>query len=140
LNRYHLSRDANEAEIVAALLKVGASVHRFHVPCDLIVGYRGKTYLLTRALTMSFERLLRPCARSVLSPELKPRVTGACQKANPHRAPAERRAPVHHLGSQSIPTWNRSILIDAGWVLRVPCSPWELRELLKSSRRTAKPS
>lgn len=42
-------RDANEAEIVAALLKVGATVERITtgggVP-DLLVGYRGHTILM----------------------------------------------------------------------------------------------
>jgi AcrR family transcriptional regulator len=41
-------RDANEAEIVDALLRAGAVVHRLSgrgLP-DLLVGYRGQTYLL----------------------------------------------------------------------------------------------
>ena len=42
-------RDANEAEIVAALLKVGASVDLITtgggVP-DLLVGFRGQTFLI----------------------------------------------------------------------------------------------
>lgn len=48
LNRYNPKRDGNETEIVEALEKVGAVVHRLSdkdVP-DLLVGYDGKTYLL----------------------------------------------------------------------------------------------
>ena len=44
--RRALSRDANEKAIVAALLKAGATVERLHVPCDLLVGYRGVNYLI----------------------------------------------------------------------------------------------
>jgi len=40
------TRDANEPEIVAALRAAGASVERVDTPCDLIVGYRGVTYLV----------------------------------------------------------------------------------------------
>lgn len=39
-------RDPNEAEIVAALRAVGASVTPLHEPVDLLVGFRGKNYLL----------------------------------------------------------------------------------------------
>lgn len=39
-------RDPNEAAIVAALRKAGATVTPLHVPVDLLVGYRGKNYLL----------------------------------------------------------------------------------------------
>jgi len=44
--RHALARDSNEAEIVAALRAVGAFVYKLHTPCDLLVGYRGVTYLL----------------------------------------------------------------------------------------------
>ena len=38
-------RDANEREIVAALEQCGATVYRLDVPCDLLIGFRGRTYL-----------------------------------------------------------------------------------------------
>ena len=44
--RYALRKDANQTEIVDCLLKGGASVYTLHVPVDLIVGLRGKTYLV----------------------------------------------------------------------------------------------
>ena len=46
LHSHANARDANEQEIVNALLIVGASVDRVDEPCDLIVGYRGVTYLM----------------------------------------------------------------------------------------------
>ena len=46
LHSYANQRDDNEQEIVDALLAVGASVDRVDEPCDLIVGYRGATFLL----------------------------------------------------------------------------------------------
>lgn len=39
-------RDANEAEIVSRLRAHGLSVYPIDKPCDLIVGYRGRTYLV----------------------------------------------------------------------------------------------
>lgn len=48
LPRHQAKRDANEAEIIEALTAVGASVVQLSqrgVP-DLLVGYRGATYLL----------------------------------------------------------------------------------------------
>lgn len=39
-------RDANEPGIVAALRDVGATVLEMDKPADLLVGYRGQTYLL----------------------------------------------------------------------------------------------
>lgn len=39
-------RDSAEAEIVAALQKMGASVYRLSKPVDLAVGFRGRTYLV----------------------------------------------------------------------------------------------
>ena len=44
--RRSLQRDANEPAIVKALRAIGASVHPLHVPCDLLVGYQGRTYLM----------------------------------------------------------------------------------------------
>lgn len=46
LNRHAKARDANEPEIVAALKAVGASVERLDTPVDLLVGFRGQTFLL----------------------------------------------------------------------------------------------
>ena len=46
MNRYSKRRDPNEQAITEALRKVGATVHPQHVPCDLLVGYQGVTYLL----------------------------------------------------------------------------------------------
>ena len=46
LSRWGNSRDANEPDIVAALRGVGASVIQLDQPVDLLVGYRGKNYLL----------------------------------------------------------------------------------------------
>jgi len=48
--RYNAKTDQNQAEIVAALRAVGATVHPIHrlgggLP-DLLVGYRGQNYLL----------------------------------------------------------------------------------------------
>jgi len=43
---YAKARDENEREIVATLHDIGASVYRLHVPCDLLVGFRGATFLL----------------------------------------------------------------------------------------------
>lgn len=39
-------RDDNEKEIVVALRKAGAYVSFVDEPCDLIVGYKGRTILL----------------------------------------------------------------------------------------------
>lgn len=39
-------RDANEAEIVSRLRAHGMSVYPIDKPCDLLVGYRGRTYLV----------------------------------------------------------------------------------------------
>ena len=46
MTRYANARDANEAEIVNALHGIGASVYRLDVPCDVIVGFRRRNYLL----------------------------------------------------------------------------------------------
>lgn len=45
LNRYGVKRDANELEIVKALLKLGCTVMRAD-QVDLIVGYKGINYLM----------------------------------------------------------------------------------------------
>ena len=46
LNRYAKSRDDNEGDILKALEAIGCSVFRLDVPCDLLCGYRGRTYIL----------------------------------------------------------------------------------------------
>ena len=46
LTRFNNSRDANEPEIVRGLLQIGASVETMDRPVDLLVGYRGKNFLL----------------------------------------------------------------------------------------------
>lgn len=44
--RYALRKDANQGEIVAALERIGCTVMVLHEPCDLLVGYRGRTCCL----------------------------------------------------------------------------------------------
>tara|TARA_R110000737_G_scaffold340221_1_gene362869 strand:+ start:5578 stop:5853 length:276 start_codon:yes stop_codon:yes gene_type:complete len=39
-------RDENEPEIFSALRQLGASVYPLHEPCDAVLGYRNKTYLI----------------------------------------------------------------------------------------------
>lgn len=39
-------RDASEPEIVTALIQCGFSVYRLHQPVDLLVGHRGRNYLV----------------------------------------------------------------------------------------------
>lgn len=41
-----LKRDANERALVNLLRRLGASVFLLHQPVDLLVGYRGRTWLL----------------------------------------------------------------------------------------------
>lgn len=44
--RRRTRRDAAEGPIVSALVDVGATVSKMDRPVDLLVGYRGRTYLL----------------------------------------------------------------------------------------------
>ncbi|MEN9901219.1 MAG: hypothetical protein RLZZ152_2263 [Pseudomonadota bacterium] len=44
--RYAARRDANEAEIVSALRAAGAYVYDIGLPVDLLVGYKGHTFLV----------------------------------------------------------------------------------------------
>lgn len=44
--RYTAKRDASEPEIVATLKQCGFSVHRLDQPCDLLVGFRGRAWLV----------------------------------------------------------------------------------------------
>lgn len=46
LNRYAKKRDGNEREIVTALEAVGCQVETLDRPVDLLVGFRGQTFLL----------------------------------------------------------------------------------------------
>lgn len=46
LYRRAAARDANEPEIVAVLRAVGAHVELLREPVDLLVGFRGATYLI----------------------------------------------------------------------------------------------
>jgi len=46
LKVYGLARDGNEQEVVTALQKLGCTVERMHRPCDLLVGYRGRNFLI----------------------------------------------------------------------------------------------
>jgi hypothetical protein len=46
LNRYAKRRDANEGEIVGALEQAGAYVHPLDEPCDLLVGFRSRWFML----------------------------------------------------------------------------------------------
>ena len=46
LARHANQRDGNEKNIVDALRKIGATVFRMDKPCDLLVGFRGRNYLL----------------------------------------------------------------------------------------------
>jgi hypothetical protein len=46
LNRYAKKRDLYEGEIIDALRHVGCSVVQLDTPVDLLVGFRGQTYLL----------------------------------------------------------------------------------------------
>lgn len=46
LNRYAKKRDGNEREIIAALEAIGCEVETLDRPVDLLVGFRGQTFLL----------------------------------------------------------------------------------------------
>ena len=46
LNRWAKRRDANEPEIIEAFEKLGFSVVRLDLPCDLIVGRHNRSYLV----------------------------------------------------------------------------------------------
>ncbi len=46
LARRAAKRDASEPEIVTTLEQCGFSVFRLNEPCDLLVGFRGKNYLV----------------------------------------------------------------------------------------------
>ena len=43
---HNAQRDSNEKPIVDALRAIGATVERLNKPLDLLVGYRGRNYLL----------------------------------------------------------------------------------------------
>ena len=44
--RYNAATDKNQSPIVEALKAVGCTVYYIKLPVDLLVGYRGKNYLL----------------------------------------------------------------------------------------------
>ena len=46
MTRHANRRDENEPEVVQYLEACGYSVRRIHVPCDLLVGRRGRTHLV----------------------------------------------------------------------------------------------
>lgn len=46
LPRYAAKRDISEPEIFDTLRDMGMSVYPLSVPCDGLVGFRGKTYLV----------------------------------------------------------------------------------------------
>lgn len=46
MKRYAMRRDENEPEIVQALEAIGCTVFRLDFPCDLLVGYRAKNFLV----------------------------------------------------------------------------------------------
>jgi len=46
LSKYGNKRDDNEGDIIKALEAIGCSVFRLDTPCDLLCGYRKRTYLL----------------------------------------------------------------------------------------------
>ena len=46
LARRAAKRDASEPEIVSTLEQCGFTVFRMNEPCDLLVGFRGKNYLI----------------------------------------------------------------------------------------------
>lgn len=46
LNRYAKKRDVSEPEIVSALTRCGFSVERLDRPVDLLVGWRGRCFLV----------------------------------------------------------------------------------------------
>jgi len=46
LSRYGNKRDDNESDIIKALEAIGCSVFKLDTPCDLLCGYRRRTYLL----------------------------------------------------------------------------------------------
>ncbi len=69
LNRYAKSRDINEPQIVQALRAVGASVTQLDKPVDLLVGYRGRTYLME--VKQPGERKRKGGHRYTLTPDQK---------------------------------------------------------------------
>lgn len=46
MNTYAKRKDANQSVIVEALRAIGATVKVMHTPLDLLVGYRGRNFLL----------------------------------------------------------------------------------------------
>jgi hypothetical protein len=46
LARWGNARDTNEKAIIEALVAIGCTVFQLDRPCDLLVGYRGRNFLL----------------------------------------------------------------------------------------------
>ena len=46
IHRYNASTDGNQKDIIDALQSVGCRVYYIKQPVDLLVGFRGKNYLL----------------------------------------------------------------------------------------------
>lgn len=85
LARYATRRDANEPDIVAALIAVGAEVHRHDEPVDLCAGWAGRWHWIEvkdpkkppseRRLTENQAKFIARCralglpAHVVLTPE-----------------------------------------------------------------------
>ena len=43
---YAAIRDKNEQEIIDALISAGATVYQLGAPCDLVVGFKDRNYLI----------------------------------------------------------------------------------------------
>ena len=46
LNRWAKTRDSNEGDIIKVFELAGASVEKIDTPCDLIIGFLGRSYLV----------------------------------------------------------------------------------------------
>lgn len=63
--RYAARTDANQAEIVGAMRKAGASVWVIGLPLDLLIGYAGKTALV-EVKTLNGKRNPKPAKHTQL--------------------------------------------------------------------------
>ena len=63
--RYAARTDANQAEIVAAMRKAGATVWVIGLPVDLLIGHRGQTMLM-EIKTLTGKRAPRANAHTAL--------------------------------------------------------------------------
>ncbi len=46
IHRWDAKRDENEPEIVATFEGLGCSVYKIGQPCDLLLGYKGESFLI----------------------------------------------------------------------------------------------